>query len=291
MDTPLELAPAVVYNSHMAWTPSPSVVDEATAVQWVSETVPLARALVNWAEPIVHERMTVRTVPVEQHAGRYGPLMLTWFDDHRADPTLYYLRQHDIYLGVAARCFESSLGQADMVYTALSGGSRARIAITNDVLQVMTPTPPGHYSMIRHHALMFLVATLWLPTHQRTQWLEVYDLSLRAVREEVAGCADLEGLLLTIEDEAFAVFELLGADARGKGAVSCADDIDAEPLSVIGRYMIYCNAAVGLLARYMRRARNQGWEESPWLARELVRYRSDYYLFDEFEAIRQADCG
>jgi hypothetical protein len=270
---------------HMATHAGVMNIDGETADRWIRETVPGARALVNWSEPIVDERTTVRGVPVAEERGLYGSFMLTWFKDRTCEPIIYYLKEQGTYLELAAACMSSALAEEGLVRQALSDGSRMRIAITNDVLQVMAPTPSGRYSMVRHHALMFLAATLWLPDHQRDKWLQLYRLSLEAVRRELALAADLTLFLSEIEDSAFSVFER-GAPRPEGNPIASVKEIQNDDRDAITRYMLYCNAAVAILAERLRGARDRGWSEQAWLAREVVRYRSDYYLLEEIDDMR-----
>lgn len=260
-------------------------IDDTTAHGWIHAVTPVARGLVNWTELIVDVERTVEGVGIAEREGLYGPLMLSWFDDRTSRPRIYYLREHAIYLRMSARCFQEFLSCEDVWMAALSDGSRMRVAITNDVLQVMAPTPPGKYSMIRHHALMFLAATLWLPSEQKERWLEIYRCSLRAVYPELSAAYDLKGLLLEVEERAFFIFNQADALTSAEDAdEAIAHLVDAE-IPGIARYMAYCYAAVGVLADRLERERMQGWSDDAWLAREIARYRSDYYLFEDLELL------
>lgn len=220
-----------------------------------------------------------------EEEGIYGPFMLTWFKDRTSEPIIYYLEEQGTYLELAATCMSSALAEDVLVRQALSDGSRVRISITNDVLQVMAPTPPGQYSMVRHHALMFLAATLWLPDDQRNRWLQLYRASLEAVRPELELASDLKLLLSEIENSAFRVFER-GTDHSEKRRLRSAKEFRDEDRDAVTRYILYCNAAVAVLAERLSLARDRGWSEQAWLAREVVRYRSDYYLLEEMDDVR-----
>ena len=265
-----------------------SSLDDVVAANWVREVAPLARRLVNWRAPIVGADLDVQAVGVGERDGLYGPLMLTWFQDRTAEPKIFYLKEHAIYLQLASRCFDYFLDCAETCRLALSDGSRMRIAVTNDVLQVMTPTPPGAYSMIRHHALMFLAATLWLPKEQRQRWLHIYGRSLAAVRQELVTASDLSALLRDVESRAFAVFRAARLPP-GEVPDELLGRMTGQEIRDVGEYMIYCNAAVGLLAARLDRARARGWSEDAWLAREVEEYRSDYYLYDDIDNLRSVD--
>lgn len=266
---------------------SPSgVITKTLADEWVRGTTPLAVALVNWAAPVVNNNIRVRAVAVDDlRQAPYGPLMLSWFDSHRTEPIIYYLTQHTTYLLLSAKCLDQTIGEPDVVRSALTDGSRMRIAITNDVLQVMAPTPPGPYSMIRHHALMFLAATLWLPAEQCDRWLYIYDRSLEAVRRDLGPTAEIGTLLSDIERNAFTVFDS-GREMRIDSKPPFELEMATSDQDTICRYILYCNAAVGLLVKRLREAQRWGWTEQAWLAAELNPYRSDYYLLSEFGSLQ-----
>lgn len=256
-----------------------------TVDRWIAEVVPLARATVNWAEPIVDNEISVCGVGRDPDQGLHGPFMLTWFEDRVSRPKIYYLREHAFYLSLSEMCFQITVGSSEVVRESLADGSRMRLAVTNDVLQVMAPTPPGKYSMVRHHALMLLAATLWLPEAQRARWLTIYDASLAAVLGELQTTSDVGKLLLGVESTAFDVFK--SGRTLGTGEHGLVGAIGSEALSNIARYMLYSNAAVGILAHKMHQAGERGWTNSSWLAQEVTRYRSDYYLLQEFDELRK----
>jgi hypothetical protein len=68
-----------------------------------------------------------------------------------------------------------------MLVELVASGERQWVGIANDVLQLYVPNPPdGTYSMIRHHALMLVAATLWLGRERARRWLDAHSAVARA---------------------------------------------------------------------------------------------------------------
>ena len=92
-------------------------------------------------------------------------------------------------------------------------GDRQWVGIANDVLQLYVPNPPeGTYSMVRHHALMLVAATLWLGPERSARWLEAHSAVARAFLARLDG----RGLWDAIEAAERGLGTLL-ADSRSGG--------------------------------------------------------------------------
>lgn len=166
-------------------------------------------------------------------------------------------------------------------HTVIEDGSRLRIAVTNDVLQVLAPGPERDYSMIRHHALMFLAAHLWLADRQRRLWTDLYRASLEVAGRRykaTRGHGAPRQYLDQLEHQAFqALGELAGSPDPAESADQDGDD--GERLRAVLDYMHAANAAVALLIdRYSAQPRQA---RTRWLEDALaVGYRADDFLVD-----------
>jgi hypothetical protein len=77
--------------------------------------------------------------------------------------------------------------EQDLAVELVTSGQRVWIGIANDVLQLFVPDPPeGSYSMVRHHALMLVSATLWLGTDAVRRWRVAHASSASAFLERHA---------------------------------------------------------------------------------------------------------
>jgi len=89
---------------------------------------------------------------------------------------------------------------------------RIWIGIANDVLQLyVADPPPGTYSMVRHHALMLVAATLWLGAQRARRWRRAHAFAARAFLRRLDG----RPLWATIEHAEHELQRLLD-DPRGK---------------------------------------------------------------------------
>lgn len=256
------------------------------ADRWIAAVMPRAMEVVNWTRPVVDATMTVHAVPVANTAlAPYGPFMLSWFDGHTHDATIYYLTDYGIYYALAERCFSAFLADDGLTSRALRGLARVRIAITNDVLQVMSPQAPGRYSMIRHHALVLFAATRWLPTPQRATWMAVYAASLTALRGRAHPNVEMRGFLDQVEDAALSTFEDHKASVRDVESAFHFVQDESASVARIADYLLYTSAAVGLVSDRWQAAMAAGWTEASWLAGEIRRYHCDDYLLEAFERL------
>jgi hypothetical protein len=112
----------------------------------------------------------------------------------------------------------------------IRSGQRHWIGIANDVLQLFVPDPPeGTYSMVRHHALMLVAATVWLGPESTRRWQAAHSIAaqrfLSGVSEDLqtainAAERGLAGLLddPRAHEEAAAVVAWLDSDAAARTA-------------------------------------------------------------------------
>jgi hypothetical protein len=148
---------------------------------------------------------------------------------------------------LAAWC--ASVGDAPattaMLVELVASGERQWVGIANDVLQLYVPNPPdGTYSMVRHHALMLVAATLWLGRDRARRWLDAHGAVAQAF------LARLEpGQLCDAIGEAEDALRALLADPRSHGSAEDAVrwlETDAESAAA---YRTYLGAAsLGLAA-------------------------------------------
>lgn len=256
------------------------------ADQWVAVVMPKAMEVVNWTGPVVDRTMTVHAVPVtDVTLAPYGPFMLSWFGGHTHDPTINYLTDYRIYYAMSHWCFNEFLANDSLASRALRGLARIRIAVTNDVLQVMSPVAPGRYSMIRHHALMLFAATRWLPTSQRSTWMALYNGSLTALRARAPHNIDMRRFLDRVEDGALTTFQERKESVSDMESAFRFFEQGGASMARITDYLLYTNAAVGLVSCRWRAAMASGWTEASWTAAEICRYHCDDYLLEDFQRL------
>jgi hypothetical protein len=163
--------------------------------------------------------------------------------------------------------------------TVVEDGSRLRVAVTNDVLQVLSPGPSGHYSMIRHHALVLLAAHLWLPAAQQPLWASLYRASVGPAAQRYRASAAFGSprpYLDRLERHAFAALDELALPAahpRWDGEVGARD----ARVRLVLDYMHAANAAVAVLLDRFEAVAPK--DRTRWLQRELATaYRADEFL-------------
>lgn len=255
-------------------------IDDDDAAGWTQK----AQSLIDpWRPAIVaaggrSARVATRAVEDPATAG-LGRFMLSWPEADGDDFVLYHLRDGGFFLRLLVECYAPVLADQPQRGRVVTDGSRLEVAITNDVLQVQAAGPPGDYSMIRHHALMLLIATEWLGEPARSRWLALYSDIAAAAR---AGGAPPAARLDAVEDEAFAEMRQLAAGASDAGSSA---ELLAEPgrLQCVLLYQWCAAVAVGLLAGQWARAPEQQRDE--WLERQLIEgYRSDNYLIEDWDS-------
>jgi hypothetical protein len=125
----------------------------------------------------------------------------------------------------------------------LRSGQRLWIGIANDVMQLFVPDPPdGTYSMVRHHALMLVAATVWLGPDSTRRWLDAHS---RVARRFLSGAGDLWQAIDAAEAGLRTLLDDPRARLPAKDVVAWLDR-DAEALAA---YQAYLGAAsVGVAA-------------------------------------------
>lgn len=274
---------------------SKGFLHQADAQRWIDEVRPFALSLVvgvagydprtataqTGAEaPNVFARQ-VDSIDAAPHRG----LMLTWPERTGHDAVINHLLDCRAFLALYARFLED-LRDAVRFRAVLSDGSRLRLAVTNDVLQVLAPGPSGEYSMIRHHALMFLAAHLWLPSTDQKLWRDLYrsSIPLAADRYRASGeRGDVREYLEDLERSAFAALDRLSAVVLPGNPVVP----DGTDVALVLSYMHAANAAVAVLIdAYDAVSRPKRFD---WLVEQLaVYYRDDDYLADSWAAMANA---
>ena len=256
---------------------------QATAQRWIDEVLPLALSLVAAGGVPVSPGVRVQARQVD--STDYAPhrsLMLTWPEHDGSDAVINHLFDCRAFLALYG-LFLDELPDGARFRVVLSDGNRLKVAVTNDVLQVLAPGPTGEYSMIRHHALMFFAAHLWLPPADQALWTDLYHASLARAAERYRTShtfGNARRYLGSLEHRAFAALDRL-AEIAVPGKPLAADEDDVQ---LVMSYMHAANAAVAVLI--------DAFEALPqsrrfdWLVTQLaVHYRGEDYLVGEWAAM------
>ncbi|MCC7370680.1 MAG: hypothetical protein IT306_19830 [Chloroflexi bacterium] len=133
----------------------------------------------------------------------------------------------------------------DGLWQLVRSGERQWVGIANDVLQLYVPNPPdGTYSMVRHHALMLVAATLWLGPDRARLWLDAHSLVARAFLGRLGG----RSLWAGVEAAERGLAALLTDPRARRPADEVVGWLDADP-DVARTYREYLGAAsLGLAA-------------------------------------------
>jgi hypothetical protein len=142
----------------------------------------------------------------------------------------------------------------------VESGERQWVGIANDVLQLYVPNPPdGTYSMVRHHALMLVAATLWLGQERARLWLDAHSAVARAFLGRIGG----RGLWTAIESAERGLTALL-ADPRARlPATEVVAWLDSDP-DAAALFREYLGAASLGLAALLATVPSGG-AIAPWL--------------------------
>ena len=214
----------------------------ARASEIVHAARPYAEAVLR-AVPTGGLRVSAQLVQPAEARG--GSLIPAWpLRDADGRVTIEFVEDWGAML--AAWC--ASAGSADDATTLVElvgSGERQWVGIANDVLQLYVPDPPdGTYSMVRHHALMLVAATLWLGHDRARRWLGAHSTVARAFLGRLHG----RELWAAVETAERGLRTLL-ADPRAHGtAVEAVAWLDADAASATA-YREYLGAAsLGLAA-------------------------------------------
>jgi hypothetical protein len=173
---------------------------------------------------------------VAPEAAPGGSLIPAW-PQRRGDRVLIdFVTDWGAMLAAWRSLFDADTSEVDGL---LNSGQRLWIGIANDVLQLFVPDPPpGTYSMVRHHALMLVAATLWLGDEATRRWQAAHSLAARAFLDRFA-FLDLWSAIERAEQG----LSVLLADARSRGSAGAVVDwLDADA-EVRTSFQAYLGAA------------------------------------------------
>jgi hypothetical protein len=258
----------------LAGQASTTITDEC-AEAWITKAQALVDPLLP-GKPATRVRTRGCPDPLD---APYGNFMMGWPESDGDGFVLGHLVECGFFLALLQRCYAPVLDKKPELTTALTDGSRLEVAITNDVLQVRAPGPPGAYSMIRHHALMLLAATWWLPEPAKARWLTLYDDIATAMMEAEA----VPPSATEIVDTEAAAFEDFTALARA--SITPGELGDGDPrLHNILRYQTFAATAIAVAARACRDVPEHTRDE--WLREQLdTGYREPDYLLEDWRRL------
>jgi hypothetical protein len=212
----------------------------------------------------------------------FGAFMLSWLVPIGDDVELGHLRDGRFFLQLLNLAYQPIFDSDRDLQTGLLDGSRLELAFTNDVLQAQAAGPPGHYSMIRHHALVLHAATWWLEASARDRWLRIYRACIELLRARRTGWPSAAELM-DIENAAFADFEALAGESRDAAGAAALLGNPAALRAVLD-YQIAAGAAIGLLER--DRQLHSSADPLAWMARQLRDVTDHDYLVEQWTALR-----
>jgi hypothetical protein len=193
-------------------------LDEARAQEIVRAARPYALALLRGdartalqgdgpTGPPVSARLVA---PADARGGSLIPAWPLRGEDGRV--TIEFVRDWGTMLAGWCATLGESGGASTGLVRLVESGDRQWVGIANDVLQLYVPDPPsGTYSMVRHHALMLVAATLWLGRERANLWLEAHSAVARTYLGRVGG----GGLWPAVESAERSLASLL-ADPRAR---------------------------------------------------------------------------
>ena len=220
-----------------------ALLSPSRANEIVAAARPLAlTALGRGSDP--PESLDVRAAEVEPSVARGGSLIPAWpARDAAGRVAIEFVADW----GAMLTGWRSLLDPDAWIDDLILSGQRIWIGIANDVLQLFVPDPPvGRYSMVRHHALMLVAATLWLGPESTRRWQAAHALAARTF---------LRGIhardLWSAVDRAEAGLNALLSDSRARQPASNVVDWldgDSEARSA---YQAYLGAAsLGVVALF-----------------------------------------
>jgi hypothetical protein len=195
---------------------------------WADEIVAAARPMALTALGRQHdppEALDVIAVKVDPMQARGGSLIPAWpARDAAGRVVIEFVEDWGAMLGSWLSLVEVEA----WVDQLLRSGQRIWVGIANDVLQLFVPDPPpGQYSMVRHHALMLVAATLWLGPESTRRWQDAHTLAARAFLRGLT--CDLWSAVERAEDGLNALLEDAHAHGSARAVVEWLDnDADAR---------------------------------------------------------------
>jgi hypothetical protein len=182
------------------------------------------------------DSLQVVAVEVDPSEARGGSLIPAWpVSDAAGRVTIEFVHDWGALMGVWRGLIEPHVWVDDL----LGSGQRIWVGIANDVLQLFVPDPPpGHYSMVRHHALMLVAATLWLGPEPAQRWQEAHALAARAFVRGLNG----QGLWSAVERAEYGLNALL-ENPRAHGSARAVVDWLGRDSEARSAYTAYLGAA------------------------------------------------
>jgi hypothetical protein len=220
-------------------------LDEARANEIVRAARPSAEALLK-PRPDIEGGLRVSARLVQPATARGGSLIPAWpLRGADGGVTIEHVGDWGAMLaGWCATLDDPGVAAAGLVQL-IESGERQWVGIANDVLQLYVPDPPaGTYSMVRHHALMLVAATLWLGPERARLWLDAHSTVARAFLGRLGG----RDLWAAVESAERGIATLL-ADPRARlPADEAVAWLDSDP-DAAAMYREYLGAAsLGLAA-------------------------------------------
>jgi hypothetical protein len=271
--------------------PASGILQQEIAQRWIDEVRPLAVALLRDQDRSGASSVNLRACGRDPLGAPHGTLMLTWPVRDGREAVINHLVDCRPFLRLYARLLDELPDAGGSYRTVIEDASRLRIAVTNDVLQVLAPGPTHDYSMIRHHALMLLAAHRWLPAGQQPRWARLYHASVGPAARRYQASADFQNPRRYLDDLERRGFAALDELADPPVSPACGDDPDADqPLRPALDYMHAANAAVAVLMDDHDATPSE--DRTRWLRQELaVGYRMEDYLLDRWHTVLSREPG
>lgn len=221
-------------------------------------------------------RRVVATCVADVADAPFGNFMLSWPIDRGERVVLGHLPDGAFFLKLLEVAYRPALDRRPDLRACLHDRSRLEMAFTNDVLQVQAASPPGPYSMIRHHALVLHAAAHWLDEPARSWWLQLYEVVAESSQARTPGRFAAEELA-HIEEAAFADFARL-AEQSCDPVAAVELLVDSGEIANIVDYQVAAAAAIAVLER--DRLTHGPAEMRAWTAQQLSAAAADDYLLE-----------
>lgn len=180
----------------------------------------------------------------------FGLFMGAWPTRGSKGVEIYSLPNWGFFLALLEASLEAIKPSTELEKMVMNR-SRIWIGIMNDVLQCFVNDPPkGTYSMIRHHALMLLSATLWLPDDWQRAWFGIYEASAQWAQSHWTISGSLDTFLWTIETQAFEAFRKLAALSVSQSDWKWIEDFSPEIGHIFTYFQATCVAVAPLSREY-----------------------------------------
>jgi hypothetical protein len=182
------------------------------------------------------DSLNVVALEVATKVARGGSLIPAWPTRVAGEVTIEFVADWGAMLAAWRSLIEPGEQWVDDL---LRSGQRTWVGIANDVLQLFVPDPPpGCYSMVRHHALMLVAATLWLGSDSTQRWQAAHALAARAFLRSLNG----EDVWSAVERAEHGLNLLLANPLAHEPARSVVDWLDRD-VDAGARYTAYLGAA------------------------------------------------